>query len=180
MTEQAEPVVRTAVIQRTSSGYPTPETVAGYLPRLYEVTDFTAERITISGTDYAGWSLHDYVIPRLASGGIWAKEITVVTAVLKDIGTPRQALVLPAGTMTMMRFRLTAVTAGGVGYTYSWGDSYEGYHPSFEAATADVLGRTGVRGQQSYDRIVKAWVFDPDAGWRRLDPLTGDELADQP
>jgi hypothetical protein len=30
----------------------------------------------IGGRDKAGWTLDDYVIPRLASGLIWAEEIT--------------------------------------------------------------------------------------------------------
>ena len=34
------------------------------------------EVITIFGTDSAGWTLDDYVIPRLASGMIYATEVT--------------------------------------------------------------------------------------------------------
>jgi hypothetical protein len=30
----------------------------------------------IAGFDSHGWTLHDYVIPRLGSGLIWAREIT--------------------------------------------------------------------------------------------------------
>jgi hypothetical protein len=34
--------------------------------------------IDITGTDQAGWTLDDYVIPRLASGLIVAKEVEVI------------------------------------------------------------------------------------------------------
>lgn len=75
MTEQT----RTAVIQRSSNGRPTPDEVGRYLPSRYEVTSFTDKQITISGTDYAGWTLDDYVIPRLASAVIWAREQVAMT-----------------------------------------------------------------------------------------------------
>ena len=50
--------------------------VARYLPEgysiLWEVTD---EAVIIGGQDHAGWTLDDYVIPRLASGLFGAVEI---------------------------------------------------------------------------------------------------------
>lgn len=52
--------------------------VRAYLPE-----NFTAHlekvgsdwRIVIQGQDFAGWTLDDYVIPRLASGLIFAEEV---------------------------------------------------------------------------------------------------------
>lgn len=51
----------------------TAEKVARYLPANYEVvaaysTDDGETVVLISGKDNAGWTLDDYVIPRLASG----------------------------------------------------------------------------------------------------------------
>jgi hypothetical protein len=57
------------------------ERVAAYLPGNYRVVGRTAIRasdevqILIAGRDVAGWTLDDYVIPRLASGLIFAEEI---------------------------------------------------------------------------------------------------------
>lgn len=77
--------IRTAVIGR-SNGYPRPETVAAYMPRNYAVTKATDDQITIAGEDNAGWTLDDYVIPRLASGLIFAREVpTVPAATLYEI-----------------------------------------------------------------------------------------------
>jgi len=50
----------------------TAEGVAQYLPRDYRVTGEDADTIYVAGHDRAGWTAHDYVIPRLASGLITA------------------------------------------------------------------------------------------------------------
>jgi hypothetical protein len=62
-----------------------------FLPRNYEIIgpDFgeDPERpvYLIVGEDDAGWTLDGYVIPRLASGLIWATEITdEVTKAVKE------------------------------------------------------------------------------------------------
>lgn len=49
--------------------------VAAYLPGNYEAIEKDGE-VTIVGEDVAGWTLDDYVIPRLASGLIFAIEVT--------------------------------------------------------------------------------------------------------
>lgn len=51
------------------------ETVERYLPTAYRAT-YTNGNIMVYGHDVAGWTLDDYVIPRLASGNIYAKEIS--------------------------------------------------------------------------------------------------------
>ena len=57
------------------------ERIAAYLPANYRVLGRTPMRATnnvqilIGGSDVAGWTLDDYVIPRLASGLIFAEEI---------------------------------------------------------------------------------------------------------
>ena len=53
------------------------ETVARYLPRNYTVnsTDIGTGAVLISGTDNAGWTLDGYVLPRLASGMYFGREI---------------------------------------------------------------------------------------------------------
>jgi hypothetical protein len=62
----------------------TGEKIARYLPANYEVIsegvtyegDKARPFVVIQGADNAGWTLDDYVIPRLASGLYWAKEVT--------------------------------------------------------------------------------------------------------
>jgi hypothetical protein len=59
--------------------------VEAYLPANYRVVDSTVDGsdargrmlYTVEGTDSAGWTLDGYVIPRLASGLLWATEVEV-------------------------------------------------------------------------------------------------------
>lgn len=88
--EQSEPVaaevepyqvlsripLRRGRIARTKGGNPISETAAAYLPRNYQVTGEDDEFVYFQGHDNAGWTLDEYVIPRLASGLIWAEEVT--------------------------------------------------------------------------------------------------------
>ena len=57
-------------------------TVGAYLPTNYACYLSTANNLTfkviIRGEDSAGWTLDGYVIPRLASGNMYAKETTEV------------------------------------------------------------------------------------------------------
>lgn len=46
-----------------------------FLPHNYTVVDSHDDVFVIAGEDHAGWTMDDYVIPRLASGLIWATEI---------------------------------------------------------------------------------------------------------
>lgn len=57
--------------------------VQAYMPHNYEAREVRAativgraDIIVIVGSDDAGWTLDGYVIPRLASGLIWAEEVT--------------------------------------------------------------------------------------------------------
>jgi hypothetical protein len=53
----------------------TAKKVAAYLPDCYSVVGTNDDgSVAISGEDVAGWTLEDYVIPRLASGGMVVYE----------------------------------------------------------------------------------------------------------
>lgn len=67
-----------------------------YLPGNYEVIHEGEETFgengptfslvqVIAGEDVAGWTLDDYVIPRYASGLIWAEEIDLSHPLMKEI-----------------------------------------------------------------------------------------------
>lgn len=56
------------------------DSVAAYLPNNYSCVQVN-EDVLIFGNDEAGWTLDDYVIPRLASGLHWAREY-----VLNEVG----------------------------------------------------------------------------------------------
>lgn len=68
--------VRTALIRGG-----TPAQIANYLPSNYLVIDSPTgeEGVTIQGEDVAGWTLDDYVLPRLASGLYFGKETATPT-----------------------------------------------------------------------------------------------------
>jgi hypothetical protein len=63
--------------------------VRAYLPGGYQVTGsmYVDNRpvIVIEGTDIAGWTLDDYVIPRLGSGMIHAHEVPLIEASAPDM-----------------------------------------------------------------------------------------------
>lgn len=79
MERKAEIVVRTAGDKGDAE-----RQVAAYLPSNYRVTGVSVERVTthanghvvtVEGEDSAGWTLDGYVLPRLASGLYFGKEI---------------------------------------------------------------------------------------------------------
>ncbi len=52
------------------------ERVRAYLPQSYKVSyNSLTEQFMITGHDVAGWTLDGYVIPRLATGLIFAEEV---------------------------------------------------------------------------------------------------------
>jgi len=58
----------------------TAERVARFLPSNYAVVDADVvgregDSVIVSGTDNAGWTMDAYVIPRLATGLLWAQEV---------------------------------------------------------------------------------------------------------
>ena len=69
--------VRQATVRADSVGWGSDplKTVDAYLPANYQAVQ-DGDVIIITGTDNAGWMLDDYVIPRLASGMIFATEVT--------------------------------------------------------------------------------------------------------
>lgn len=60
----------------TAGGDVSLERIGAYLPDNYTVLVDQEGQTLIAGYDYAGWTLDGYVIPRLASGLIWAEEVT--------------------------------------------------------------------------------------------------------
>ena len=57
----------------TATGkYATTSTVAEYLPGNYRVTGGQDGAVIVEGEDHAGWTAEGYVIPRLASGMMFA------------------------------------------------------------------------------------------------------------
>jgi len=67
-------MTRYAIVSINEGGSVTAETVARYLPSNYRVTGATPTQVTIAGEDRAGWTLDGYVLPRLGSGMIFARE----------------------------------------------------------------------------------------------------------
>ena len=65
---------RTAIIEN-ARGWVSLETVRAYLPANYSAEQADCGDILITGEDSCGWTLDGYVIPRLASGLIFAREV---------------------------------------------------------------------------------------------------------
>ncbi len=68
---------RTAIVRGARSE----QEVSAYLPSGYRVEGSQTDdrgrlEVTIAGDDSLGWTLDDYVIPRLASGLMFADEVT--------------------------------------------------------------------------------------------------------
>ena len=63
---------RTAIITSPDS---TLEQVQAYMPDNYQAREVTV--IVVEGEDSAGWTMDDYVLPRLASGLHYGTEVDV-------------------------------------------------------------------------------------------------------
>lgn len=68
------PKVRIAKVTQTETRLVTAIEVEPYLPANYAVAS-TLDGLYIVGTDLVGWTLDGYVLPRLASGLIFAEEV---------------------------------------------------------------------------------------------------------
>jgi hypothetical protein len=68
--------VRQATVDATKVGWGSDplKVVNAYLPSNFQASQ-KGDVITITGTDNYGWTLTDYVIPRLASAMIFAQEV---------------------------------------------------------------------------------------------------------
>jgi hypothetical protein len=64
--------MRTAIIKGNGI---TAERVAAYMPSNYDVVSHDETSVMIQGQDNAGWTLDDYVLPRLASGCMFGTEV---------------------------------------------------------------------------------------------------------
>lgn len=67
-------MIRSAIIDHTTDL----DRVRAFLPSNYQAVRLaidTTDVIYIVGVDRMGWTLDDYVIPRLASGNLYAKEV---------------------------------------------------------------------------------------------------------
>lgn len=62
-------MTRYALVKGTS------DEVAAYLPSNYRVIAKVDDEVVIAGEDQAGWTLDEYVLPRLASGLHFGHEI---------------------------------------------------------------------------------------------------------
>jgi hypothetical protein len=51
------------------------EEVSAYLPSNYNVMELRKGLLMIYGTDHHGWTMQGYVLPRLGSGLIAAREL---------------------------------------------------------------------------------------------------------
>ena len=66
---------KVAVIRKTGIAFEQ-ETIDRYMPANYGTRVINEDTLEICGTDVAGWTLEDYVIPRLASGLYFAEPVT--------------------------------------------------------------------------------------------------------
>jgi hypothetical protein len=79
-------MIRYAIIRNARSR----REVDAYLPDFYRVIhEYDGFRgrpeFVIEGRDHAGWTMDAYVIPRLASGLIWAQEVGLDHPIFKTI-----------------------------------------------------------------------------------------------
>ncbi len=52
----------------TLTGRANADTIRAYMPANYTIVGEYSDCVLIAGHDHAGWTMDDYVIPRLASG----------------------------------------------------------------------------------------------------------------
>lgn len=76
--------IRRAKVYVSTRGTPSLQEVRAYMPSNYKASlaEINGDtHILIKGEDYAGWTLEDYIIPRLGSGMILAEEVTDLTGI---------------------------------------------------------------------------------------------------
>lgn len=56
------------------SGHTAEQVITQYLPDNYSVSGSDDDYVYITGNDYAGWTMDEYVLPRLATGNMVAEE----------------------------------------------------------------------------------------------------------
>lgn len=74
-------MARYALIERPSGRL---EQIRAYMPSNYAADRDVDGNILIHGEDVAGWTLDGYVLPRLASGLHFAREIETPTEITDD------------------------------------------------------------------------------------------------
>lgn len=70
MTYRGQPLIEILVRTHESQRY-----LEAYLPDNYFVAYQTPDGYLVKGSDHAGWTARDYVIPRLGSGGMGAQIV---------------------------------------------------------------------------------------------------------
>lgn len=75
---------RTAIV--TGNGV-TVDRVEAFMPSNYSAHVNELDQVIVEGTDSCGWTLDDYVIPRLASGSMFAIEVVDLADHLDSDGT---------------------------------------------------------------------------------------------
>lgn len=73
--KQAEAPTRYARVTRSKMDDDPREAIGAYMPANYSVLDVLTHDVLIHGQDNAGWTLDEYVLPRLASGLRFGEEI---------------------------------------------------------------------------------------------------------
>lgn len=58
-----------------SGTYPCQDIISSYLPGNYKIARIDMQYAYIEGEDNRGWTLDEYVLPRLASGNYFGEEI---------------------------------------------------------------------------------------------------------
>lgn len=129
------------------------ETVAQYLPKNYRVVwhgpfpngiDKEVPTVVIQGEDDHGWRLDTYVLPRLGSGGMNAKEIDLSHPVMKHVPVVREWPGIPDSPLAKQ-------------------------YPN--AALAVRLLETTKAGSAMFDTGINAPVFKTSKAERRVDVL---------
>lgn len=128
-----------------------------YLPEGYKVvTELLDHSFLIAGEDNAGWTMDDYVIPRLASGLIWAEEIT------EDTFRDNWGLVFYEGTL------IQVFVFNSTGVMFS---TFEGIEPKVNRIPVEFRVHIKVTPRQPVDheiywQIDNAFIYRAGAGFR--------------
>lgn len=59
--------------------------VEAYLPRGWQVRHDDTGAVYVTGRDRAGWTLDGYVLPRLASGGMYGAEVEDAESIRRHV-----------------------------------------------------------------------------------------------
>ena len=138
------------------------DTIERYLPGNYDAVPF-GPFVLVYGTDNRGWTLEDYVLPRLASGLFYPvpgdqAQVEFKSGVLSLVD-PDGPFDPPAAEVWVLDFEGWLASYRSIGFDPAWGEWWD-----IEQAQEDVYKVLDALNAS----FGQTWVIDPDLDYQKV------------